>query len=99
MVDEQIVIQFHGELKMILDKELEAGNKITETWHGDWTYKDISAISLKDPFKTRIQRNLDDIVFRNINDPHYWKAEYFDSKNKLLLVCGFGSGKPDFSEL
>jgi hypothetical protein len=47
---------------------------------------------------TTIEKALDGIEFHNINDPHYWKADYYDSQNNLLLICGFG-GKPDFREL
>ena len=30
---------------------------------------------------TPIQRNITDVDFRNVNDPHYWKAENNDKKN------------------
>jgi len=97
-IDEQIIQHFHGELRRILDKELGAGNRVAETWHGDWPCSDVWVVSLEYPFKSEVQKNLDGIEFRNINDPHYWKAEYYDSVNNLLLVCRFG-GKPEFGEL
>ena len=98
MIDEQIVERFQGKLKEILDAELKSGNIITEAWHGDWPYAGISLVSLRDPFKTPIQRNLENIDFRNVNDIHYWKAEYFDQANKQMLICRFGD-TPDFLDL
>ena len=88
-IDTKVVEAFHGKLKEILDAELESGNMIIEAWCGDWP-KGVSVISLKEPFKTTIQKNLDAIEFRNINNPHYWKAEYDDKINKQMLICGFG---------
>ena len=88
-IDEQVVARFHGELKIILDAEIKAGNVIVEAWHGDWPIKGISAISLWYPFKTPIQRDFADIEYHDVNDPHSWKAEYFDKVNNQLLICKF----------
>jgi len=49
----------------------------------------IVMILLEKPFVTAVRRNIDGIVFRTINDPHYWKAEYEDQQRKLLLACRF----------
>ena len=98
MIDEEIIDKFQGKLKEILDAELKSGNIIIETWRGDWPCAGISVVSLKDPFKTPIQRNLDNIDFRNVNDFYYWKAEYFDQTNKQMLTCRFGD-VPDFLDL
>ena len=87
-IDRKVVEEFHGKLKEILDAELESGNSIREAWCGDWP-KGVSVIYLQKAFKTTIQRNLDSIEFRNINDYHYWKAEYDDKINKQMLICGF----------
>jgi hypothetical protein len=87
-IDSKVVEGFHGILKEILDAELEAGNAIIESWCGDWPVG-VSVVFLKESFKTAIQKNLENIEFRNINDPHYWKAEYKDKINKQMLICGF----------
>lgn len=29
--------------------------------------------------------------FFNLNDVHYWKAEYYDRKNNTMLICSFTS--------
>ena len=38
-------------------------------------------IFLKYPFKAKIQNNLKGITYSEINDIHYWKAEYTDENN------------------
>lgn len=92
MVDEEIITQFHGVLKEILQKELDAGNTIVETFKCDWPYPPLTtAIILDKPFITPIQLNIEGIVFHNTNDPHCWKAEYHDKINCLLLACKFGN--------
>jgi hypothetical protein len=88
-VDNNIINKFSGKLNEILQLELEAGNEIAETYEGDWPYLNSVMIFLNKPFITPIQRDLIDIKFRNVNDPHYWKAEYVDLTNRMWLCCGF----------
>jgi hypothetical protein len=38
---------------------------------------------------TKIRRDIPGVTFRNVNDPHYWKAEYRDESLREYLVCGF----------
>ena len=90
MIYKEHLQRFTGEMLNILNAELDAGNSVAETWHGDFNLvKDITFIALKKPFITPIRRDLPGIRFNHLNDPHYWKAEYFDEQNKLLLVCRF----------
>lgn len=96
-IDPNIIVKFSGKLNEILELELKAGNKIVETSEGDWPCPGSVMIFLEKPFKTPIQRDLSGIEFRNINDPHYWKAEYVDVKNKMWLCCKFDG--PDFEPL
>ncbi|QQB73155.1 hypothetical protein I6H56_07460 [Fusobacterium canifelinum] len=78
-----------SELNKILNKELKSGNKIKEIWKGKWGKENILFILLEKPFKTTVQKNLKEISFNNINDRHYWKDEYYDKKNHILLACSF----------
>ena len=96
-IDNDTINKFTGKLKEILQLELMSGNKIAETYEGDWPYPNSIMIFLEKPFITPIQRDLKDINFRNVNDPHYWKAEYVDLKNKMWLCCKFDS--PNFEPL
>lgn len=88
-IDINTIRKFSGKLNEILDLELKAGNRIVETYEGDWPYPNSIMIFIDKPFKTPIQRNLENIEFHNINDPHYWKAEYFDKNNNMWLCCKF----------
>lgn len=97
-VDKTIILQYIGTLKEILLLELKAGNHICETYKGDWPCNDCIMIFLEKPFLTPIQKNLATIEFHNINDPHYWKAEYYDKETNQFLCCGFG-GIPDFNDM
>ena len=90
MVNQKDVDDFKGELRLILYKELEKGNKIVETYRGDWPYENTLMIFLERPFITPINRELEGITYSEINDRHYWKAEYYDEKNNQFLNCKFG---------
>ena len=97
-IDDKILSSFSGELAQILTEELNAGNRIYETYSGDWPTQGCIMVFLQRPFLTPIKRTLKDIVFTNINDPHYWKAEYYDKTTNQYLCCGFG-GIPNFDDM
>lgn len=86
-ISQEHIDKFSGILKSILDEELKAGNVIKETYNG-WP-TETTSIALEKPFKKPVIKNLPGIEFYNINDPHYWKAEYYDKVNHLILTCGF----------
>lgn len=91
-VDDDVVKKFSGALKDILELELKAGNKIVETYQSkDSTFPmpNATMIFLGKEFRTPIQKDLDNIEYREINDPHYWKAEYFDKDTLQFLCCKF----------
>ena len=96
-IDSSVIDRFKGKLNDILELEIKAGNTITETYEGDWPFQNSIMIFLRRPFLTPIQRDLEDIQFRIVNDPHYWKAEYVDVKNNMHLCCGFDG--PNFEPL
>ena len=92
MVDDNVVKKFRGALKHILELELKAGNTIVETYESkdsSFPMPDATMIFLGKPFQTPIQSDLKNIEYRDINDPHYWKAEYFDEENRQFLCCKF----------
>ena len=91
MIDKGLIDKLSIEMKEILKKELEAGNEIVETSQGRFTNASTEHIFifLKYPFKTKIQNNLKGIIYKEINDRHYWKAEYRDEKNHQTLACEF----------
>lgn len=91
MIDKMIISKLSIELKEILEEELKAGNEIVETSEGGFTNasREHIFIFLKYPFKTKIRNNLKGIIYIEINDKHYWKAEYTDEKNHQTLACKF----------
>lgn len=89
MIDSTHIDMFRGELKEILLQELAAGNEVQGTWT-NWPYNCLT-IALKEPFITPIQNDNEDIVFRNVDDVQYWKADYYDQKRKQMLICNFGA--------
>ena len=91
MIDKRIIDELSIELEEILEEELKAGNEIIETYQGGFTNASTehTFIFLKYPFKTKIRNNLKGITYIEINDRHYWKAEYTDEKNHQTLACNF----------
>lgn len=89
MVSIEDINSFSSPLKNILERELCAGNQIKETWKGGWPYPNVTVISLSKPFQTPIVKNMENIIYRETNDIHSWKAEYLDTDNNMMLVCGF----------
>ncbi|MBC3787448.1 hypothetical protein [Spirosoma utsteinense] len=86
MTTQEHINNFSLTLTKILNQELELGNKIIETSKG-WPDNDTIIIFLGEPFK--ITHNINNICYRNIEDPHYWKEEYFDTSTKHVLACKF----------
>ena len=76
------------EMKAILQAELDAGNEICETYKG-WKWEDSICVFLKYSFKTSVKTDLLGIVYNETNDPHYWKAEYFEEKTHQMIACNF----------
>ncbi|MDD6991398.1 MAG: hypothetical protein PUI48_06190 [Oscillospiraceae bacterium] len=92
MINYDLINILSSNLKRILDDELKVGNSIHETFLGRFSEdkEDHLYIWLKYPFKTPIRNDLEGVVFSNIDDPHYWKAEYNDIFNFQTLACNFG---------
>ena len=83
-----------GPLRDVIKAEIAFGNRIVEVWE-NWPPESL-AIMLGDPFKQKPKSLPSSIVYRDLNDTHYWKSEYYDSENKLLLACQFGNVNGDF---
>lgn len=88
-INKEDIERISNNLKIILEKELQAGNEIFETWNG-WLYKS-TVISLWYPFKVNLKKLPENIVLKEVNDIHYWKAEYHDLLSNDLLICKFGN--------
>ena len=74
-------------LAEILNSEIDFGNEVIETFSG-WPKEETILVILKKPFFKRYLK--EQIEFREINDPHYWKDEYHDMVTDHILACKFG---------
>ena len=86
MVSQEHLDKFSTTLKGILDAELKLGNTVAETGEG-WPTDNGIIVFLRVPFKGRY--SMQQIEFREINDPHYWLSEYFDHTTGHILACKY----------
>ena len=87
-----LIEELNKELLHILLKELKYGNQIKEISKADWSKaKNLLMVSLRYQFVTRHRHLSDKITYREVNDPHYWKEEYFCTDPKQTITCGFES--------
>lgn len=86
MISQNHIDNFSSTLTAILTQEIKLGNEIVETSKG-WPEEKTIIIFLKKPFLEEYL--LENVEFRNVDDPHYWKAEYFDYSTKHILACKF----------
>ena len=79
--------KLNNELEKILYGELKTENKIREISVGGFGDEEHLFIFLNKPFTSKIE--IYTVKYTEINDPHYWKAEYTDLKNKQTIACSF----------
>ncbi|MBQ8175456.1 MAG: hypothetical protein IJ035_00275 [Oscillospiraceae bacterium] len=91
MIDKNLIEMLSDNLCIILEQEISAGNEVCETILGGFSNCSDNHLFvwLKYPFKTAIRNDLVGIVYRNIDDRHYWKAEYDDIENHQTLACNY----------
>jgi hypothetical protein len=86
-VTQSHLTQFCPELKLLLDAELRAGNTVVETSTG-WPKPQSILVMLAEPFKAPPTLKLPNgIVYNDVNDPHWWKADYFHEASGHALAC------------
>jgi hypothetical protein len=76
-----------AELQPLLDAELAAGNRIA--YHHLNAGPDALAVMLKKPFKTKPAGLPSSVTHTEVNDPHWWLAEYRCATHRHLLACQF----------
>ena len=74
--------------KAILEAELAAGNAIGDCTRG-WPEKNSIVIALRKPFRPLCGPLPANLEYREVNDTHWWKAEYATKNPVQLLTCGF----------
>ena len=83
--------KLNNELEKILYNELKAGNEIREISVGGFGDEKHLYIFLNKTFITKVVRNYNNVKYIEVNDIHYWKAEYTDLVNKQTIACFFYS--------
>lgn len=88
MVDPNHLAELAHELRVLLEDELASGNKFVETNRG-WPSPDSIFVMLAKPFMKRPDELPSGVVYREINDTHYWKAEYEQQEKRHVLACRY----------
>jgi hypothetical protein len=87
-VDPNHLADLAQELRELLEDELAAGNRVVETYRG-WPAQNSIFVMLARPFTRKPDPLPFGVVFREINDTHYWRAEYEHQEKRHILACGF----------
>lgn len=80
-----ILDQLHPDLRAILEVELAAGNRIREI-RTDMPDPDSIAVRLEEPFHHRRTALPKGVVYTELNDPHWWVAEFAVGNPRHLLI-------------
>ncbi len=88
MVDPNHLADLAKELRVLLEDELSSGSRVVETYSG-WPEQDSIFVMLDRPFARNPDPLPVGVVFREINDTHYWKAEYEHQEKRHVLACRF----------
>lgn len=88
MINQEHIERLGKNLKQILDSEIALGNRVSETSKG-WPNSRTVIVFLEKPFLAEYPIQDQGIIFREVNDPHYWKSEYYDRINDHVLACKF----------
>jgi RimJ/RimL family protein N-acetyltransferase len=83
--DAPALARLTSSLRTLLDAELAAGNEIVETGTG-WPDADSVFVRLRLPFRARPASLPAGVSYLELNDPHWWRAEYNTAKPRHLLV-------------
>jgi RimJ/RimL family protein N-acetyltransferase len=81
-----VLAALHPALTTILQAELQAGNEIAETARG-WPDADSLFVRLRQPFRTRPTALPGGVTYMELNDPHWWKAEFSTRSPRHILAC------------
>ena len=74
------------ELRQIVNSELASGNEIIDTSAG-WPKAGAIFVLLKKPFASHDLPP--GVVYRDVNDPHWWKAEYAHEASGHMIAGRF----------
>ncbi len=78
--------RLHPALRVLLDAELAAGNEVTDT-SCETPEPGSVFVRLRRPFLARPPALPAEVTYRELNDPHWWRAEYCTRAPRHVLVC------------
>lgn len=78
----------HPWLRDLLARELCVGNEIREISTG-WPKSTSILVALKHVFKADNPSPPSGIAYNELNDPHYWFAEFVHNESGQMVVCPF----------
>lgn len=78
--------RLHPALRVLLDVELAAGNEVTDT-SCETPEPGSVFVRLRRPFLARPAALPAEVTHRELNDPHWWRAEYSTRAPRHALVC------------
>lgn len=84
--DGPALAKLHPGLRAILDAERALGNEILETSVG-WPEPGSVFVRLRHPFRAPRRDLPQGIRFTEVNDPHWWTAEYATDAPRHVLAC------------
>lgn len=88
-IDQSEVAQLCADLSPILQAELRRGNAIAEV--SAWPPTCRLLIILEHPFGPGLSELGAGVVYRRVDDPHYWLAEYECEGHGHMLACRFAA--------
>jgi hypothetical protein len=86
LIEPAVLAELCGDIAALLRAELEAGNNVEETSRG---WPATLNVWLSYPFRARAVVLPEHVTRRDVNDPHYWLAEYLCTKHDHLLACKY----------
>jgi hypothetical protein len=92
MIDPAHVEALCCELRVLLEAELAAGNRIAETTKG-WPLPNSVWVLLAAPFHNSPAQMPPGVRVVDLNDPHWWKQEYEHVTSGCVLACRFRAGE------
>jgi hypothetical protein len=88
MIDPSHLDELCPELRALLNAELVAGNQVVETSKG-WPEPGSIFVLLGFPFRSTPDELPSGVSLVEVNDPHWWKAEYHHLPTHHVLGCRF----------
>ena len=73
-------------IETLLKAEIKTGNEVAEISKG-WPKQNSVLIIMKKPFIKKY--TIEGLEYRDVNDPHYWKEDYFDKTSLQTIACRF----------